>query len=148
MTLSLLPITPDLDFGCHNYQQVSDILMDVINSTVAMENTPPWCGYLAITDSQEVVGTCAFKGPPDESGVVELAWFTFPAYENKGYGTAMTRELVDLAKNTGQTTELIAHTLPEKNASTRICEKCGFTMEGEVIDPEDGPVWRWKQSGL
>jgi RimJ/RimL family protein N-acetyltransferase len=37
-----------------------------------------------------------------------------------------------------------AHTLPERNASTRILEKCGFTFRGEILDPEDGLVWRWE----
>jgi RimJ/RimL family protein N-acetyltransferase len=37
-----------------------------------------------------------------------------------------------------------AHTMPEQNASTRVLEKCGFRWLGEVVDPEDGAVWRWE----
>lgn len=40
-----------------------------------------------------------------------------------------------------------AHTLPERNASTRVLEKCGFTLVGEVVDPDDGVVWRWERPG-
>ena len=145
MALTLLPITPDIDFGCHNYDAISEILMDVLNSTIETGNTPPWGGYLAITDDQQVVGTCAFKGPPDGGGQAELAWFTFPPYWNKGYGTAMAAELVKVAKQSGAR-ELIAHTEPEQGPSTRICEKCGFAFTGEFDHPEDGPVWQWKRA--
>jgi RimJ/RimL family protein N-acetyltransferase len=39
----------------------------------------------------------------------------------------------------------IAHTLPEANASGRVLAKCGLRFVGEVIDPEDGSVWRWER---
>ena len=39
-----------------------------------------------------------------------------------------------------------AHTRPEANASTRVLAKCGFVLIGPVVDPEDGPVWRWERN--
>ena len=39
-----------------------------------------------------------------------------------------------------------AHTLPAKNASTRVLEKCGFTKLGEVIDSENNLVWQWERA--
>lgn len=143
--MTLLPITPDLEFDCSNYDTVSGILMEVIESTLERGSVPPWCGYLAQTLDQEVIGTCAFKGPPDERGEVELAWFTFPHYEGRGHGTRMARLLVEKAEATGEKVTLIAHTLPERNASTRICEHAGFVCEGEVQLSEEGPVWRWRR---
>ena len=38
-----------------------------------------------------------------------------------------------------------AHTLTEANASTRVLTKCGFQRINEVIDPDDGLVWRWEK---
>jgi RimJ/RimL family protein N-acetyltransferase len=38
-----------------------------------------------------------------------------------------------------------AHTFAESNASARVLTKCGFHHAGEVIDPDDGPVWRWER---
>lgn len=119
--------------------------MEVIETTLAQGTVPPWCGYLALTGDREVVGTCAFKGPPDERGEVELAWFTFPPYERRGHGTRMARMLVELADGKGGGATLVAHTAPERDASTRICEHAGFTWVGEVELPDDGPVWRWKR---
>jgi hypothetical protein len=31
-----------------------------------------------------------------------------------------------------------------RNASTRILERIGMTLIGEVVDPDDGLVWRWE----
>lgn len=39
-------------------------------------------------------------------------------------------------------TKVIAHTLPERNASTRVLEKTGFSYDGEIA--ENGEVvWRY-----
>ena len=49
-----------------------------------------WDGYFVVdTDTREVVGSCAFKGPPTEAGTVEIAYFTYPGFEGKGYATSM-----------------------------------------------------------
>jgi RimJ/RimL family protein N-acetyltransferase len=106
----------------------------------------PWSGYLAMDRAQHaIVGTCGFKAPPDDDGVVEIAYFTFPDFEGRGYGSAMAIGLVARARRAVGVRRLRAHTLPERNASTRILEKAGFEFLGEVIDPEDGPVWRWER---
>jgi RimJ/RimL family protein N-acetyltransferase len=49
---------------------------------------------------------------------------------------------------TPKRTDVVWGTFSEANASARVLTKCGFRPIGEVIDPEDGPVWRWeKQNG-
>jgi ribosomal-protein-alanine N-acetyltransferase len=108
----------------------------------------PWWGcFLAVdSGSRLVVGTCAFKGPPDADGAVEIAYFTFPAYEGRGYATAMAALLTSRAGAAPPARTVRAHTLPERNASVRILEKLGFAHLGEVVDPEDGPVWRWERA--
>ena len=40
--------------------------------------------------------------------------------------------------------QVLAHTLPEINASGRVLGKIGMANIGEVLDPEDGRVWRWE----
>ena len=102
----------------------------------------PWGAYLASADDV-VVGTCAFKAAPDESATVEIAYMTFPAFEARGHASAMAGALVEIARNAGAVT-VIAHTLPEENASTRALSRNNFVFVGETIDPEDGLVWRWQ----
>jgi RimJ/RimL family protein N-acetyltransferase len=101
-------------------------------------NLEPWTGYLAANGEHVVVGTCGFKAPPDGDGTVEIAYFTFPCHEGKGHATAMAAALVERARREPRVQLIRAHTLPERNASTRILEKTGFTLVGEVVDPEDG----------
>ena len=94
--------------------------------------------------SGAVIGSCAYKGPPDQEGVVEIAYGVDPEYQGRGYATEAARALVDFAFRSGQVCLVRAHTLPENNASTRVLAKCGFERIGEVVDPEDGLVWRWE----
>lgn len=107
----------------------------------------PWCGYLALVGPlRRVAGTCGFKGGPDADRAVEIAYFTFPGEEGRGVATEMARALVRMASTAELAIAVVrAHTLPERNASCRVLEKLGFSRADDVIDPEDGPVWRWEQ---
>ena len=106
---------------------------------------PEWFAHLVVDGpSGRAIGTCGFKGPPDADGMVEIAYHTFPAFERQGYATEMARALRDLASADPDVQVVRAHTLPERNVSTRILENLGFDFRGEVVEPEDGAVWRWE----
>ena len=76
--------------------------------------------------------------------MVEIAYMTFPAFEGQGHATAMAAALVEIAESAGAAMA-IAHTLPEENASNRALQRNGFSYAGEVMDPEDGLIWRWER---
>ncbi len=125
-----------------------DLVTEVAAHTAAMLQrtgaTYPWIGYLAQDpDTAELVGTCAYKGNPDAEGIVEIAYFTFEPFEGRGYATAMAQELLAQAFCHPEINGVIAHTLPERNASTRVLEKVGLEHKGDFQHPEDGWVWRW-----
>lgn len=102
---------------------------------------PEWGCFLVADDSvATIIGSCGYKYAPAADGSVEIAYGIFPPHEGQGHATAVARELVARAGRR----KVIAHTLPERNASCRILEKLGFACVGEVEDPEDGPVWRWE----
>jgi len=103
-----------------------------------------WGGYLVADEARRVIGTCGFKGAPDDR-VVEIAYFTFPPHQRSGYATAMALALIDVAARSGEVSRIRAHTLPEANASARLLRRLGFDFEGVVEDPEDGSVWRWER---
>ena len=108
-------------------------------------NELQWGGYFVVDDeTREVIGSCAFKAPPSDDGTVEIAYFTYPAFERRGYATAMARKLIELASSSADVRRIVAHTLPEANASTRVLERAGMMFVGEVIDSEDGRVWQWE----
>ncbi len=130
--------------------ETAELARDVVRQTTAMlVNTPreaPWGGYLAVDeDTTVVVGCCGFKNGPTPDGTLEVAYFSFPMFERQGYGTAMAAKLLAIAIPSPSVRRVIAHTLPEKNASTRILEKIGMRLVGEVEDPEDGRVWQWEK---
>lgn len=103
---------------------------------------PPWTGYLARVDGVPV-GMGAFKGAPADNRV-EIAYFTFPEHEGKGFATETCEALVATALAADPAVAVTARTLPEKNASTRVLAKNGFEFSSAVQDPEDGEVWEWR----
>ncbi len=129
----------------------ADLVRDVVAQNEAHRartGAPPeWGGYLAIDgDRGEIVGSCAFVGMPDADGRVEIAYFTFPAHEGRGYGARMAGLLLERAAASGVVRTVVAHTLPAENASTRILARHGFTRVGTAEDPDEGTVWRWERS--
>ncbi len=113
----------------------------------ASADMDPWVhGFRVVrADSGVAVGACMFKGPP-VAGVVEIAYGIDPDQQGKGYATEAARALVDYARKSGAVSLVIAHTLPESTASQRVLAKCGFRHVGEVMDPEDGLVWRFEKA--
>ena len=112
-----------------------------------LRHPDPWrLGFAVVhRESRSVVGSAGFKGPPDAAGVVEVAYGIVPTFEGRGYATEVTHALVAYAFGSGEVQQVRAHTLPTANASTRVLTKCGFRRAGEVIDPDDGLVWRWER---
>jgi len=90
-----------------------------------------------------VVGSCGYKGPPSEAGVVEIAYGIDPAWRGRGYAKEAAAALVQFAYQSGASM-VLAHTLPESSPSTSVLKSSGFEYMGRVVDPEDGPVWQWK----
>jgi RimJ/RimL family protein N-acetyltransferase len=85
----------------------------------------PWTHGFAVSErtSGIVVGMCAYKGPPGPDGAVEIAYGIDPGYQGRGYATEVARALVGFAFDSGQVR---------------------LEFIGEVMDPEDGLVWRWE----
>lgn len=105
----------------------------------------PWTHGFAIVDRATgcSVGSCAFKGPPDEGGMVEIAYGIDADHRGRGYAKEAAAALVDFALGAGVHV-VRAHTLLENGASARVLAACGFASVGEVVDPEDGLVMRWE----
>jgi RimJ/RimL family protein N-acetyltransferase len=154
MTLRLVPIRADSDtealskalapgFGGDS-AAARELLVQTVEFLAREPRPDPWGSYLGYA-GETAVATGAFKGAPDATGTVEIAYMTFPAHEGKGYARAMVPTLYSLAIEHGASL-VVAHTLPEENASNRALRASGFAFAGEVSDPEDGLVWRWEKS--
>jgi [ribosomal protein S5]-alanine N-acetyltransferase len=104
----------------------------------------PWIhGFSLLMPDGTNVGIGSFKGPPT-NGVVEIAYAILPQHQGKGYATAAARAMVDYAFKSAEVCTVFAHTLPDGAASQRVLQKAGFRHVGEVVDPEDGLVWRFE----
>jgi ribosomal-protein-alanine N-acetyltransferase len=90
--------------------------------------------------SGATVGACAFKGPPDAEGVVEVAYGIDPPHRGRGFATEAAEALIGFAFASGMVRTVFAYTKPDNTASARVLTKCGFHRIGEVMDPEDGLV--------
>jgi ribosomal-protein-alanine N-acetyltransferase len=96
--------------------------------------------------SESAVSSCAFKGPPDAGGVVEIAYGTDPDHRGRGFATEAAGALARFAFDSGRVQVVRAHTRLDGDASMRVLAKCGFRRVGEVMDPEDGLVLRWERN--
>jgi RimJ/RimL family protein N-acetyltransferase len=119
-----------------------DWLAQAMSATVP----DPWThGFkLVHLASGAAIGQVGFKGPPTD-GMVEIAYGVNAEHQGQGYATEAAAALTAYAFASGEVRVVRAHTLPPENASTRVLTKCGFQPLGEVVDPEDGLVWRWEK---
>lgn len=149
MKLTLVPIALD-GSTTPPIEQESDLIQEVREGTAQLFSkvayVAPWIAYFALDEAGVVVGTCAFKGPP-ENKRVEIAYYTFPEHENRGISTAMAAELVKFARETDAGLVIAAQTLPRRNASHRILEKIGFKHVLTLDHPDDGTVYEWRVMG-
>ena len=153
MTVDLVPLHVDGNAEelaaqvAHGFGGDAALPQALFEQTAAMHaarpRPAPWGSYIAFRDGG-AVGLGAFKSAPDDQGEVEIAYMTFPAYEGRGHATAIAAALTEIAIGAGSAL-VIAHTLPVENASNRALRRNGFAFAGDVVDPEDGPVWRWEK---
>jgi [ribosomal protein S5]-alanine N-acetyltransferase len=150
-SLTLVPITLEevhAMIRAMSPAEKAQLSADWLARVHASTSADPWThGFFIVhRETGTTIGRCGFKGPPESDGVVEIAYGVEPDQQGKGYATEAAGALVNYAFASGNVRVVRAHTLPEPNASTRVLTKCGFRRVGEVIDPEDGLVWRWERN--
>jgi RimJ/RimL family protein N-acetyltransferase len=102
-----------------------------------------WGTRLFVLDDLRMLGGWGgFKGAPAD-GTVELGYAIAPGLRGRGIATDAVRELLSEAFSASEVRSVIAHTLPESNASTRVLQKTGFVLDGDAMEG-DRPVWRWR----
>ena len=106
----------------------------------------PWTHSFTMIERESgtAVGTCEFKGPPDDDGRVEIAYAVEPAFQGRGYAMESARALTMYARDVHDVRTVCAHTAPCEGPSTSVLRASGFEYIGDVVDPEDGLVWRWE----
>ena len=74
--------------------------------------------------------------------MVELGYEIAESMRGRGLATAAARAMAAEAFDDDDVTAVIAHTLPEPNASNHILEQLGFRHDGERVERGE-TVWRF-----
>lgn len=124
-----------------------EALTHVRDGVAADPGSVEWGARLFVAEEaggEIMVGWGGFKGPPNEEGEVELGYEIAPSHQGRGLATEAVRAMLEFARAAPDVTSVTAHTLAERNASVRVLEKTGFEHDAETVDPDDGPVWRFR----
>ena len=115
----------------------------------ANPDTLGWWTYLFVHAGDRVlVGQGGYKGKPNEAGMVEIGYAIVPSYRRRSLATEAAQGLIDNAFAHEQVQSVEAHTLAERNPSTRVLERVGMRFVGTVDHPRLGEVWRWSVGRL
>lgn len=114
----------------------------IIIAAARRDEPDEWGPHLFFGEDGALIGNGGWKGPPVD-GAAELGYAVAPARRGRGVATAVVRELVKRARVAGLRI-VFAHTLAAESASTSVLARSGFVQVSELIDPDEGPVWRWE----
>ena len=120
-----------------------DALRATRDAAVASTAPPSWgARFFVVEEPPQLIGWGGFKGPPRD-GTVEIGYEIAPGWRGRGAATAPARAMVAEAFADEHVTAVIAHTLPEPNASNHVPEKVGFRYDGPHHDQGER-VWRYR----
>lgn len=103
-----------------------------------------WCNtfYIVRTSDDCIVGACGFKHPPERART-DIGYGVAPSCRGHGVATAAVVELLRLAFDSGEVTEVLAEVNPNNTASTRLVERLHFERVGEETDDEGEHLVQW-----
>src|SRR5262245_29422440 len=108
-----------------DYEQMSpddkrQVAPEWLERVVKSLESDPWLHGFRIVRRQDgrEIGRCAFVGPPDQGGMVEIAYGVDEEFRGRGYACEAALGLVSYASEDSRVRVIRAHTLPEENAST------------------------------
>ena len=90
--------------------------------------------------SNSIVSELGFKGPPNETGEIEIGYGTMPSQQGKGFMTEAVAGMLEWAKSREDVKFVLASIDKNNKASLRIVEKNGF-----VYYEEKEPMLWWKK---
>lgn len=108
-------------------------------TAAALAGAPRWL----VAVGGEVIGECAWKGPPDVDGVVDLAYGLAPPARGQGLGTEAVALLVAWSERAPGVRGLGADVLVGNEPSRRVLRRLGFEeqlVDGRTVRYERGPV--------
>ena len=89
--------------------------------------------------SRTIVAELGFKGPPDDTGTVEIGYGTMPAMQGRGYMTEAVKCILQWAATRPDINTVLAETRSSNIPSIRVVQKNGF----DHFDKKGEMLW-WK----
>lgn len=123
----------------HNDASTRDWMRSLIRDN---PNRPGWGMWYILADGRPV-GIGGYKGPPDDSGCVEIGYSIVEGDQRRGYAGRAVAMLVARAFDDPQVTSIAAETLPALIASQRVLTRKGFVLTGSSFDAEVGEIMRF-----
>jgi RimJ/RimL family protein N-acetyltransferase len=99
--------------------EISEVWMDMLR---ASKGENPWIHGFAVVEGDTLVGTAGFKGPPDNDGVVEIAYGIVPSREGRGYATDAAKGLIEFDQRILESKEF-ARTPFRNPTPRRVCSQ-------------------------
>jgi [ribosomal protein S5]-alanine N-acetyltransferase len=96
-----------------------------------------WVARAALVDG-EPVGHVGFHGPPDDTGMVEVAYSVDTALRRRGHARRLLVAALTWAASEPAVRTVRASISPDNVASLATLRPFGFTQVGEQWDDEDG----------
>ena len=125
----------------------AEISVDWLSAVSRLSMADAWyCGFLfVLNESGTAAGSGGFKGPPDASGTVELAYGVDESLQGQGLATEAVGLLLQFCREQAGVCRVIACTRPGHTASARVLQKNQFSCGGLCLHPEDGEVLLWER---
>jgi [ribosomal protein S5]-alanine N-acetyltransferase len=109
------------------------------------QNGNYWGSFFTVhKGDRQLLGTCGFKGGPDELKAVEIGYEIIEAYRQQGLASEAAQGLVDFAFSHTDIQIVRAHTLAKEVPSVSVLKKLNFVFIGLFNDPDDGDIWRFE----
>ena len=96
---------------------------------------------IILKSENKIIGSCGFKGFPNNNGEVEIGYMIKPSYQNKGYMTEALKEMVRFSFMHHRVNHVLAETPQDNFPSHRVLIKNDF----EIFKEKENNFW-WKHS--
>ena len=133
----------NLEKTCAVFEHDPDIKYAFENAYYQATNDPEryfWytSWEVVLMDSDVIIGGLCFKGPPDETGGLEVGYSIYDAFSGNGYATEGLEALLEWATKVHNIRKFTASVEPDNVKSKRVLEKLKFRCV-----PINGDVEWW-----
>lgn len=95
--------------------------------------------WMVHRESNEIIGSLSFHGPPDERGMLEIGLGVHEAFQRRGFAREALLGIWRWASGQDGVKVFRYTVAPDNVASVALVRSLGFALVGRQIDPEDGP---------